>query len=99
MIFPFTFDWAIQGVIVAPDIEGAAEIGIARNGEWTVEGIRLEEYTGDRSVILPDDHPLCVEIKLWLLKHKRDAIDEAVGAELPWSDPHAGLRHSVRELI
>lgn len=98
MIFPFTFDWAIQGVIVAPDIEGAAEIGIGRNGEWTVEGIRLEEYTGDRAVILPDDHPLCVEIKLWLLKSKRDAIDEAVGAELPRNDPNREHRHLVREM-
>lgn len=99
MIFPFTFDWAIQGVIVAPDIEGAAEIGIARNGGWTVEGIRLEEYTGDRQVILPDDHPLCSEIKLWLLNRRRDEIDEAVEATLPRRDPNAEHRHQVRELV
>lgn len=99
MIFQFTYDYAIQGVIVAPDIEGAAEIGIGRNGEWTVDGIRLEEYTGDRSVILPDDHPLCSEIKIWLLKSRRSEIDEAVGATLPRADPNAEHRHSIRELV
>lgn len=99
MIFQFTYDYAIRGVIVAPDIEGAAEIGIARNGEWTVEGIRLEEYTGDRSVILPDDHPLCSEIKLWLLTRRRDEIDEAVEATLPRRDPNAEHRHSIRWMV
>lgn len=99
MIFPFTFDYVIQGVIVAPDIEGAAEIEFGRNGDWKVAGIELEEFNSDRSVILPDDHPLCVEIKLWLLKHKRDAIDEAVGAELPRNDPNREHRHSARELV
>ena len=99
MNFKFTYDYAIQGVIVAPDIEGTADIGIDRDGDWTVDAISLEEFNGDRSVILPDDHPLCREIKFWLLKSKRDAIDEAVGETIPRNDPNAEHRHSVRELI
>lgn len=98
MIFQFTYDYSILGVIVAPDIEGAADIGIDRDGEWTVDGISLDQYDGKRSVILPDDHPLCAEIKLWLLKSKRDDIDEAVGAELPRNDPNREHRHLVREM-
>ena len=99
MIFQFSFDWAIQGVVVAPDIEGAAEIEFGRDGGWRVPGIELLEFNSDRSVIIPDDHPICRDIKLWLLKNKVDEIDEAVGAELPRNDPHAEHRHSVRELV
>lgn len=99
MIFQFSFDWAIQGVVVAPDIEGAAEIAVDADGDWTVAGISLDEYTGGRSVILPDDHPLCTDIKLWLLQTKRDAIDEEVGATLVRNDPNAEHRHSIREMV
>lgn len=99
MIFQFTYDITIQGVIVAPDIEGTAEIAVDADGDWTVAGISLDEFTGDRSVILPDDHPLCTDIKLWLLQHRRNEIDEAVGETLVRNDPNAEHRHSIREMV
>lgn len=99
MIFQFTYDWSVLGVIVAPDIEGAADIGFDRNGNWTVDAVRVEQHDGEKSVILPDDHPLCTDIKIWLLTAKRDEIDEAVGAEIPRNDPYREHRHSVRELV
>ena len=101
MIFKFSYDMHILGVPIAYDIEGNADIDVDADGEWTVEAIWLDSAAfGDaRSVILPEDHPLCREIKLWLLRSKRDAIDEAVGETIPRNDPNREHRHSKRELV
>ncbi len=99
MIYRFTYQHRILGVIVAADIEGAADIDVEHDGCWTIDGIRLNEVGGDRSVILPDDHPLCSDIKLWLLQSQLDEIDEAVGETLPFDDQYAEHRHSVREMV
>ncbi len=101
MNFRFSYDMSVLGVIVAFDIEGNAEIDVDNDGDWTVEAIRLDAaaHGDNRSVILPDDHPLCRDIKLWLLTSKVDEIDEAVGAELPRNDPHREHRHTKRELV
>lgn len=99
MIFPFTYDYAILGVIVAPDIEGAAEIDFRRNGSWRITAICLDRFDSKDSVILPDDHPLYYEIKQWLLKHKSDAINEAVGAEIPRNDPNDEHRLRKWEVV
>jgi hypothetical protein len=101
MKFGFTYDYTVLGVAVAFDIEGEAEIDVDADGDWTVEAIRLfgGAHGDNRSVILPDDHPLCHDIKIWLLTSKVDEIDEAVGAERPRNDPNREHRHSVRELI
>lgn len=101
MIFKFAYDMKVQGVVVALDIEGAADIDVDPDGDWTIEAIRLNAaaHGDNRAVIVPDDHPLCRDIKIWLLQSKLDEIDEAVGESLPWNDPNAEHRHSIRELV
>lgn len=101
MDFRFSYDMTVRGLVVAYDIDGRAEIEVDADGDWTVGNVWLDSaaYGDKRSVVLPEGHPLCSDIKIWLLNQKRAAIDEAVGDLAPHSDPHAGLRHSVRELI
>lgn len=101
MIYKFTYDYSVLGVVVAADIEGEAEIDIDADGDWTVESIRLHAaaHGDNRLVTLPIDHPLCVDVKLWLLTHQVSEIDEEVGSRLPRNDPHREHRLTKREMV
>lgn len=94
MDYQFTFDWSVLGVIVAPDIEGSAEI-LATHDDWHVVAIELESYDGKASVILPIDHPLFRDIKAWLYRERRAEIEDALGFG-PFACEH---RLTKRELV